>query len=518
MSSSRDDSPGTRQPRRLSWWLLTISAAWLSWRVYVYCGPRIPLEVGPDTTFIDAAPLPDGRLDFAAWLNDRVARGVTAENNAATVLLTIVPSESYLREYRSNAIKMLALDIDDVQEVEFLTCAEFLQRRGIKGQQWTAFHDRERNALDHEWSKEEFPELAQWLSINSQALDRVVDAVQRDRLHLPLITRGNLPDQTSFRDGMLLVWELAQALCQRAMLKLDGGKTIAAWSDLLTCRRLGRLATQSPAGCSIGAGIEAQALGGMRTALQNGGLPGDEYRRWLSEVRQLPPQGDLVEKLDTFDRVLAIEAILWVSNLERDRVSARIGLPVLGGGRTMDVNSALREVNSEFDVLVSAIRIDDPALRRTAVAREFVPYDGLNCVDGQDTVAEVARMALLADRQAIAHHVVSNLMREPHSDVHFLRILNDRLRAESVVLTTAMAIMAFHADRGTWPAALPELVPEYLSEVPRDPCSHGELQFRLTPDGWLLGSVGPDGIETGDPAELRPGGEAPDDVLFRYSD
>ena len=85
----------------------------------------------------------------------------------------------------------------------------------------------------------------------------------------------------------------------------------------------------------------------------------------------------------------------------------------------------------------------------------------------------------------------------------------NRSLAKSRMLICDLAIQAYSLAHGRPPAKLGILVPDYLPEVPEDPFSGGTLVYRLTPDGYLLYSVGVDGVDDGgrrgDQSDLEPG-------------
>ncbi|MGC9454900.1 MAG: hypothetical protein ACP5HU_08530 [Phycisphaerae bacterium] len=79
----------------------------------------------------------------------------------------------------------------------------------------------------------------------------------------------------------------------------------------------------------------------------------------------------------------------------------------------------------------------------------------------------------------------------------------------------ALALRLFELDNGRRPESLDELVPEYLSEVPRDPFDP-DAHIRYRPDDTpVLYCIGPDGVDDGGMAGLsgRHSYEPPD-VLF----
>jgi hypothetical protein len=59
------------------------------------------------------------------------------------------------------------------------------------------------------------------------------------------------------------------------------------------------------------------------------------------------------------------------------------------------------------------------------------------------------------------------------------------------------ALASYRADRGAYPTRLADLVPDYVSEVPKDLFNDSELCYRLEGKGYLLYSVGANGKDDG---------------------
>ena len=87
-----------------------------------------------------------------------------------------------------------------------------------------------------------------------------------------------------------------------------------------------------------------------------------------------------------------------------------------------------------------------------------------------------------------------------------------REQAEMRLLIVELALQAYLFEHEQFPHQFAELVPEYLPEVPVDPLSQDSspLNYRRTDDGYLLYSVGFDGIDGG--------GAAPQDDEDGWSD
>jgi hypothetical protein len=73
--------------------------------------------------------------------------------------------------------------------------------------------------------------------------------------------------------------------------------------------------------------------------------------------------------------------------------------------------------------------------------------------------------------------------------------------AQLALTKTAAALAAWRADRGRgeppYPERLDELVPRYLAAVPVDPFSDNPFIYERRGDGYLLASVGADGVYDG---------------------
>ena len=78
-------------------------------------------------------------------------------------------------------------------------------------------------------------------------------------------------------------------------------------------------------------------------------------------------------------------------------------------------------------------------------------------------------------------------------------VIAARQRSEAhlqLVLAEA-AVRRYALEHGSPPESLAALVPEYLSQVPRDAYRDAPLVYRRTPDGYLLYSVGSNGTDDG---------------------
>jgi hypothetical protein len=73
----------------------------------------------------------------------------------------------------------------------------------------------------------------------------------------------------------------------------------------------------------------------------------------------------------------------------------------------------------------------------------------------------------------------------------------DRTEQAQANLQLAFALAAFRVDAGRYPARLDELAPKYLTAVPGDLFSGRPLVYRPADGGYLLYSVGINGVDEG---------------------
>jgi hypothetical protein len=73
----------------------------------------------------------------------------------------------------------------------------------------------------------------------------------------------------------------------------------------------------------------------------------------------------------------------------------------------------------------------------------------------------------------------------------------DRAEQAQRNLHIAFALAAFRHDNGAYPKQLNELAPKYLPQIPNDLFSEKPLIYRPHEKGYLLYSVGANGIDEG---------------------
>lgn len=139
--------------------------------------PWIP--VGKETTRVTAPVGDDGYIDYLAAMNAAASEGVTAENNAAVLLLCAIDLSSIPASERDRLCKTLGIKPSQGSAGLFQESASFLTNQG----------DRFGETISSmaPWSPTDFAPRAKWLKNHEQALDLAIEATLRPRFYIPLI-------------------------------------------------------------------------------------------------------------------------------------------------------------------------------------------------------------------------------------------------------------------------------------------------------------------------------------------
>lgn len=76
---------------------------------------------------------------------------------------------------------------------------------------------------------------------------------------------------------------------------------------------------------------------------------------------------------------------------------------------------------------------------------------------------------------------------------------------QNALLKTTLALHLYRREHAAYPARLEDLTPRYLDSVPADPFARaGTLRYRRRGAGYLLYSIGPDGVDNGGRPVMSP--------------
>lgn len=495
-------------------WIFGVTVAtlfgWLAWNLF---GPEPPIVVSRATTFITDPLAADGLPDYSAAVLALAGSAPPPDDNAAAGLLqTLWPLG-----IESSDLPAIckALGIPHEPPPQPLRDPTRDAAAGINDDMYSASYSAP-------WTAEDFPAVDAWMRANASAIDRVVAAADRPRYWLPsptLLKSGPqmlicllLPDIQELRGASRLLFS-------RAMWHLGGNRPADAWRDIRAAYRLGRLLGSPESGPSclvthlVAIAISATAEAAARQLLATPDLPADllaDIRRDLDALAALPAPADGA----ALERLMGVDAIVWVACRGPGGRSERAkALTVYGGGpvfsplaglglTSLDWNVVLERMNAAYDELDVACGLPTHAARRTALDRQEQQVINRAAAPWRSWWTAAGHMLLLVGNRGHRSAAVGDVFQALLLPA--LASWSDALtrgRAQFDLTRTAAALAARRADREPgspeYPERLDELVPRYLAGTPIDPFSGRPFIYERRGDGYLLYSVGSNGVDDG---------------------
>lgn len=489
--------------------------------------PGTPFTISRETTRITEPLRSDGYPDYVAALNEQFSRAVTPENNAAVPFWKAVGPEAIEAEYRDRYFQMLGIRPLPLEGDYFVDLRQYLAKQTGDPQPDgdTSQRAADRDAYDllepalwRPWTKQEFPVLAAWLAANEKPLALVVEASRRPQWFNPLVGDAKTPllailnpSFSAFhRPGSIPI-----ALTARAMLQLGEGKPDAAWNDLLACHRLARLVSQGPTVCdaALARMCIGKACDADQVLVRHASLTADRLKEMRKDLDQLPAMSQMADKTDSAERFTYLNIILDCARDVRGSLAGfeqAAGMPELNGSKELratvaalrrhsaaapiDWDVALRMGNAWFDRLGEAYRRPTHAARRQAVHALDEELRQLKIAACNTASLDAA---LRSDpRRALSERLGQILLVVFAPSVSMID-MDDRTTMVFALDRLALALAAYRADHGSYPARLDDLTPAYLDEVPKDIFSDAELRYRQDGKGYCLYSVGSNGRDDG---------------------
>jgi hypothetical protein len=442
-----------------------------------------------------------GQIDYVAAIDEARREGATPENNSVVDLWQILGPMGVPAEIRELYFKLLGVPAPTEQGHYFLPPSEELAE---------LLHQ----ASERPWSQMDYPEVAKWLQANDQFIERLVKCSGRPRYYSPSIAANKGPRAM----GVLLpaaqsIREFARSLCARAMERVQEGRIDEAFRDSLALHRLARLVGQGGTLVELTVctriDFDAQQIEFAIAASER--INARQAREFATELAKLAALPSISEILGTFERYMLLDT---VASFERDQAEqlASSGLweklRLSLDAALVDPNDELRTVNRWSDRIANDAAEPSAVKRREAAAK--LDHDlkklAADIKAAKPTLAEIADGEV--SRRAGDIFVTMLL---PDIAKAFESEDSDRQRLDLVLV--AFALAAFHADHASYPQKFAELVPKYISDVPNDTFSERELTYRPDVAGYLLYSVGPNGIDDGGhDSDSDPTG---DDIVVR---
>jgi hypothetical protein len=494
-----------RSLRRIAVGVVVLFVATLLWGLF---GPETPIRVARETTFVTAPLAADGLPDYEAGLLAMAGPAPAPEDNAAVELLQVMWPLGIDATDLPAVCK--ALGIPDTPPADPLVEPTHDPAGKVSD-------DVFEKTLSQPWTTAEHPDMAAWLMRHEAAIDRLVEAADRPRFWLP--SSSLLDGRPAMLFEMTLeplrhLRSLSRFVLARALLHAGEGRHAAAWRDIRAVHRLGRLSVARESGPQTIMGhLVAIALMAhaeyvtTRHLLGSPTLPPDVLAAIRRELDAGPPLPESADAL-VCERLACVDAVIWFARrvadgrLARARAINDANSTVLSLtlATSIDWNLVLERLNTSYDDVEAALRLPTYAERRAALDRLTAPTASARSSSSGwratgdtllGTCSRQYRSALIAD--AVESLLLPG-MRGVDGDT-------TRCRAVTTLTRTAAALAAWRADQPAdsppYPERLDDLVPRYLPAVPIDPFTDTPLIYERRGDGYLLASVGQNGVYDG---------------------
>lgn len=505
--------------------ILAVIGAGLGYRYYFdpvdISQRQAKFTISPETTYVTEPVDSLGYVDYEAAVNQRLSKGIKPEENAVVFLLKATgpnPERGNLsdRFYQSLGVPRREKTPDDY--INHRLYAED-KRADSKSRDPDFFVD-EQPLMSRPWLAKDHPVCVEWLEKNAVALKYADQASRCPKYYFPsIIPQRDTPGHNGLASLMHVLLpilqptrDLANALICRAMLKLGEGRHDEAWADLLSVHRLSRLTSHSGSfiGNLVGYAIEIKVLQADLVYLEVAKPNANKIRTLLNDLDELPPHAEIAATLNQIERLMFLETLQnvyrhGVDVLDADANNKNEMKRTTRATRTwlnaQDWDVIFTMGNEWFDRYEAAYRIPNRSERATEIAdiktELYFLADASRNITGDKLVASVTGSAASGQSERLAYFVLR--MMTPALDK--INDSNDRREQKFQNLQVAMALAAYQADHGQYPETLTALQPKYLPTVPLDLFSGEPLIYEPDNKGYLLYSVGENGIDDGGQAK-----------------
>lgn len=486
------------------------------------------IAISRETTFFTQPVDAVGYVDYVAALNEHFSKGVTADNNAVVPLLRAFGPGEIPKKLRPEFFKRLGMK-PLPEEGAYFWHPDFKKianpRKRMQSRAgWNAQWDK---AISGPWKRNECPEIAKWLDKNEEILELIERASRRPRFYLPFVVEGKERQLLSIPETTLAVYPAARTsirlLSMRANLHIGEGRVEEAAFDLLTGHRLARVVDRNSfmIGSLVAYALESVAAAGDLHLAHSGHLTAKQALAYRKQLDAMRPLNNFAGNFNIAERCFALDFCTFLARDGLRDVSEweECGILPKGSAKELtrrfddyfDSNIVLKEMNRRVDRVVKVAAIREPGRRRIALQQLRKELEAL-IEDAKQLPGFLTRGQFRkADRERASlwlSHVMS---------VYTLNIVTSVLDATDKANTRydesrlTLALAAYHADHGKYPAELTALAPKYINSIPPDRFTGKPLIYKRTKTGYLLYSVGVNGQDDG--GERR--GPQRDDVAVR---
>jgi hypothetical protein len=479
--------------------------------------------IANDSTYVIGPLDADGYPDYAAAMNERLSKGVTAENNANVLLWQALGPRIDGNKRTAEFFKKLGMAMPPENGDYFIALQQYLNEHAKleTGEPTDKVLAEVDHSTERAWTAKQFPHFAGWLKANEKPLALLGEATRRNRFFSPWQYSAPKAGPPGLRDHFFYAYRaIAHALTARAMLALGEERYDDAWRDLLASHRLGRLVGHAGNwnGWLIGIAIESIMHKAEFAYLDQAKPSAARLRECQRDLQGMQSRAKLADMFDLGQRIVFLDTVAQSERHGLGHLLDFFGTELLkapdplANQHLIDWDTAFRNANYWHNRLAASMRINDRAARGKLldqIQEELRPLERFR-KEGLDKALLGPGRTSGARAKLLVDFVFSFFVATSRK----LMDAADRTEQNHRNLTIAMALAGYHREHGGYPKALESLVPDYLPKIPQDLFGTSPLTYRPSANGYLLYSVGVNGKDDGG----RTYGDEPyggDDLVVR---
>jgi hypothetical protein len=269
----------------------------------------------------------------------------------------------------------------------------------------------------------------------------------------------------------------------------------------------------------VGIAIDQKAASADLAFLNRTSLNSKQLAQCLGELDRIPALPPLADKFDLPERLIALDLALTNVRERAPLIGWREGWECSGPmawswsarlfTQGIDYDPTLRMINRLYDRLAAAFRITPRPARELQLNE--IEEDAAAVWSQYKNTSRLDKLFMQPSRRG--EFIGVGLTGNRVGSFRKAQTAADRDEQIHRNLRIGFALAQFHADIGRYPAKLDELTPKYLNRIPNDLLSDKPLIYKTEGDGYLLYSVGANGVDDeGRTVDDQPQG---DDIAVR---
>ena len=495
-------------------------------------GPNPPIVVSKQTTYITSPLRADGSVDYEEWIRRKWRGDATPETNGAIPFWKAMwgidlddPAEQELicqelgmeapqpeevlkplenspwKErvedwLRTAHPKSEYSDFDEEASSEYGTA-------GFGNSQFMPVLESDRDAIVYQsierpWTRKELPLAAEWVDANERAFELLHQAAVAPHFYTSSPTLANSEQETLVEillPGLQGKRTAVRALNRRSMMLLGEGQLEESWEDLNACYRLGRHVENGITliHLFIGYAVENMANECVYQLLESEDLDAELARNILSEYLSLTEMPEMLNVFAEYERLYVLDTMSHLQHMGREAF-IEFDLPYIPF--CVDWNVGMVDANALYDLIGAAAKAPRGLTRDRALQKV---QDRFGLIDNSVSISNMRanNIATMFGRDKRSLLIGREIMQSLLPSFGSMDNAEKKHLTQRSLTQLAIALKVYQIEQGDYPESLDKLVPDILPKLPVDSYQLKPYVYRKTEDGYLLYSVGANGLDDG---------------------